>query len=169
MAQHKKGSILAIHNNEIFEFDTKNKKKSRVAKYKTVKSLSKISSVFGEYYYATSSTDGMVRTYDLRTKEKALNKFRMAPGITSLQVSDEGSYILCRYGHKAHILSCRDKNQQTSVFESRISYSDRKNARKLMAGYDHLSHIQFLHGSETEGDIMAVDDSNPCQLVVKNV
>ena len=97
--------------------------------------MSKISSVFGEYFYATSSSDGLVRTYDLRTHEKALNKFKMAPGITSLQVSDEGGYILCRYGHKAHILCCTDKNQQSSAFAARINKTDRKNARKLLAGY----------------------------------
>jgi hypothetical protein len=45
----------------------------------------------------------------------------MAPGITFIQVSDEGGYILCGYGHKAQILNCTDKNQQKFVFSSRIS------------------------------------------------
>jgi hypothetical protein len=83
-----------------------------VVRYKSVWNLSKISNIFMEFYYAIASTDGMVRTYDIRKshKAKALNKFKMPKGITSLQVSSNGGFILCKYGHKAQILYCKNKD-----------------------------------------------------------
>jgi len=128
-----------------------------VASYKTVHDLSRIACIEGSHCYVTSSLQGCVRTYDIRNNQKALNKFEMLPGITSLEISREGSYILCGYKEKAEILSCTDQ-KHNSVFSSKTKMTDRKKSNSLIQGHEHLSHIQFWRDSETEGDIIAVND-----------
>lgn len=51
-------------------------------------------------YFATASSEGFIRTYDIRNHYKALNKFQMPTEITSLEISKKGNYVLCTYDHK---------------------------------------------------------------------
>lgn len=139
-----------------------------VANYKSVNDLAKISSIKDSHCFVTASASGFVRTYDIRNHQKALNKFDMPAGITSLQISKEGNYILCGYREKAEILSCTDRTNK-SVFLSKTKKANRKKANSLIKGNENLSNIQFMHDSETEGDIIAVDDINIGNVVMKNV
>lgn len=144
MTMNTKGFIIGIHNNGIFSFEANEAKRVLISKYKTVKDLHKISNCFNQHHFAIASEDGNVRIFDLNNYGKAINKFKMPAGITSLQISDSGNYILCRYGHKAHMITCQDK-YSGSMFESRTKLEDRKASKKLVKGYEHLWHLQFSH------------------------
>lgn len=87
IVMNRNNTFLGIHSNIIFQLDTRTKVKKSILKYKSVNNFTKISAVFTGYSYATASSDGMVRTYDIRSYNKALNKFKMNTGIRSLQIS----------------------------------------------------------------------------------
>lgn len=49
------GIIIGIHKNSIFSFDALEKERVMIAKYKTVKDLSKMSNFFEERHFAIAS------------------------------------------------------------------------------------------------------------------
>ncbi len=55
------------------------------------------------------------------------------------------------------------------MFETRTRFQARNSVKKLLKGYSHLSHLQFLHSNDNVDNMIAVDDNNPCRLVIKNV